>query len=134
MHRVSIKGGWAIYTSVSTIKLLRYSVSYVFIISGLMKLISGDLQNYFLSLGLPYSHQVMYLVAFVELICGVSILANRGVKKAAIPLIIIMIGAILITKVPVLHSGFMPFAFNARLDIIMLVLLFILYSRNTSIH
>jgi putative oxidoreductase len=134
MHRVSIKGGWAIYTSVSTIKLLRYSVSYVFIISGLMKLISADLQNYFLSLGLPYSHQVMYLVAFVELICGVSILANRGVKKAAIPLIIIMIGAILITKVPVLHSGFMPFAFNARLDIIMLVLLFILYSRNTSIH
>jgi hypothetical protein len=45
-----------------------------------------------------------------------------------------MVGAILITKVPVLHSGFLAFAFNARLDIIMLVLLFILHSRNTSTH
>lgn len=99
-----------------------------------MKLISADIQNYFLSLELPYPHQVMYLVAFVELICGVLILVNKGVKKATIPLIIIMIGAFLITKVPVLHSGFMPFAFNARLDIIMLVLLFILHSHNTSTH
>jgi putative oxidoreductase len=99
-----------------------------------MKLISADLQNYFLSLELPYPHQVMYLVAIVELICGILILVNKEVKKATIPLIIIMIGAFLITKVPVLHSGFMPFAFNARLDIIMLVLLFILYSRNTLTH
>lgn len=132
MHRVLIKGEYTIYTSISTIKLLRYSVSYVFIISGLMKLVSADLQNYFLSLGLPYPHQVMYLVAFVELIGGVLILVNKAVKKATIPLMMIMIGAFLLTKVPVLHSGFMPFAFNARLDIIMLVLLFILYSRNNS--
>jgi putative oxidoreductase len=99
-----------------------------------MKLISADLQNYFMSLGLPYPKQVMYLVALVELICGLLILANKGVRKATIPLIIIMIGAFLLTKVPVLHSGFMTFAFNARLDIIMLVLLFILHSRNTSTH
>jgi putative oxidoreductase len=99
-----------------------------------MKLISADLQNYFMSLGLPYPQQVMYLVALVELICGLLILANKGVRKATIPLIIIMIGAFLLTKVPVLHSGFMTFAFNARLDIIMLVLLFILHSRNTSTH
>jgi putative oxidoreductase len=99
-----------------------------------MKLLSVDLQNYFLSLSLPYPHQVLYIVAFFEIICGGLILANKEVKKATIPLIIIMVGAFLITKVPVLHSGFMAFAFNARLDIIMLVLLFILHSRNTSTH
>jgi putative oxidoreductase len=76
----------------------------------------------------------MYIVAFFEIICGGLILANKEVKKATIPLIIIMVGAFLITKVPVLHSGFLAFAFNARLDIIMLVLLFILHSRNTSTH
>lgn len=115
-------------------KLLRYLVAYVFITSGLMKLLSVELQNYFISLGLPYPLQVMYVVAFLELVCGILILMNKRVKYASIPLMIIMIGAFLLTKVPILHNGFMPFAFQARIDVIMLVLLFILYTRNASTH
>ncbi|WP_419392842.1 hypothetical protein [Cytobacillus praedii] len=56
-------------------------------------------------------------------------MANKQVKNATIPLITIMAAALLLTKIPLLHTGFMPFAFNARLDLIMLVLLFILYKR-----
>lgn len=116
-------------TALSVIHLIRYSVAYVFITSGVMKLVSDELGNYFISLGLPFPLYLMYFVSLIEIICGILILANKQVKNAAIPLITIMIAALLLTKIPLLHTGFMPFAFNARLDIIMLVLLFILYKR-----
>ncbi|MFE8698740.1 DoxX family protein [Cytobacillus sp. FJAT-53684] len=119
-----------IHTSLSAIHLIRYIVAYVFITSGLMKLISEDLSQSFVNLGLPYPLYLMYIVALLEIVCGISILANKSVKKATIPLLTIMIAALLLTKVPILHTGFMAFAFQARLDIIMLVLLFILYTHS----
>ncbi|MBU8880570.1 DoxX family protein [Bacillus sp. FJAT-29790] len=117
-------------TPQTTINLIRYVVAYVFITSGFMKLISTDLGNYFINLGLPYPHITMYVIAYLEMICGIFILVNKSVKNAAIPLIAIMIAAILLTKIPTLNTGFMQFAFISRLDIIMLVLLFILYTRS----
>lgn len=115
--------------SFSTMNLVRYAVAYVFIISGLMKLLNSELANHFLSIGLPYPQLMLKLVILLEIGCGVLILANQYVKNAVIPLIAIMIAAILITKLPLLNTGFMPFAFNARLDLVMLVLLIILYKR-----
>ncbi|MEC2075080.1 DoxX family protein [Metabacillus fastidiosus] len=114
-----------------SLKLIRYLVAYVFIISGLMKLLDNELSNHFISLGLPFPNYTLYLIIFLEISCGISILLNKKVRHAAIPLITIMIGAILMTKVPSLHLGLLQFAFNARLDIVMLVLLFILYSRSS---
>ncbi|WP_233713704.1 DoxX family protein [Lederbergia citri] len=108
-------------------KLIRYVIAYVFIISGLMKLVNEDLGNVFINLGLPFPLFLMYAVAFIEIVCGILILANKMVHQAVIPLIGIMIAAILLTKVPSLNTGFMQFAFNARLDIVMLVLLWVLY-------
>lgn len=110
--------------------LIRYLVAYVFLTSGIMKLVSSELGNYFIHLGLPFPLKMMYIVAFFEIVCGLLILFNKVVKKATIPLIVIMIAAFLLTKVPILHTGFLQFAFNARLDIIMLILLFILYTRS----
>ncbi|HYK73135.1 MAG TPA: DoxX family membrane protein [Pseudoneobacillus sp.] len=115
------------HMNVSAMNLLRYVVAYVFIISGIMKFVSTELGNHFIHLGLPYPLTVMYVVAIVELICGALILMNKRVKKAAMPLLVIMIAAFLLTKVPLLHTGFFTFAFNARLDVVMLLLLFILY-------
>ncbi|PWA11981.1 hypothetical protein DCC39_08595 [Pueribacillus theae] len=110
----------------NTLKLIRYVVAYVFITSGIMKLLDAELSSFFVSLGLPFP--MMYTVAFFEIICGAFILLNKNIKNATIPLIIIMIAAFLLTKVPILHSGFLQFAFDARLDITMLILLFILYN------
>jgi putative oxidoreductase len=117
------------YISISAMKLIRYAVGYVFIISGLMKLMNAGLAGYFMSLGLPYPQMTLYLVALAEIICGGLIILSYYVKHATIPLIVIMIVAILLTKVPILHKGFLAFAFEARLDIVMLVLLFILYNK-----
>jgi putative oxidoreductase len=117
-------------SSLTTMKLIRYVVAYVFLISGLMKLLSGELGQYFINLGFPYPLKVMFIVAVIEIVCGGLILMNKSVRKASIPLLIIMIVAFLMTKVPLLHTGFLHFAFGARLDIVMLVLLFILYSKS----
>ncbi|MEH7345706.1 DoxX family protein [Bacillus sp. JJ1532] len=121
----------AIKTSISTDQLIRYAVAYVFIIAGIIKFINPEMGTYFVNLGLPYPISVMYIVAIVELICGVLILLNRSAANAALPLIGIMIVAIILTKIPTLHTGFFQFAANARLDIVMLILLFILYSQPT---
>ncbi|WP_243355254.1 DoxX family protein [Bacillus litorisediminis] len=116
-------------TYLSITKLLRYLIAYVFITSGVMKLWSEKLENVFNSLPLPFPAQVMYTVACTEIICGLLIALNKRVKSATIPLIMIMIGALLLTKVPALHTDLIQFAFQARLDVVMLGLLFILYKK-----
>ncbi|WP_308162570.1 DoxX family membrane protein [Bacillus sp. ISL-7] len=103
------------------------SIAYVFITSALMKLMSTEVANHFLGLGLPYPHMMLKLVILIEMVCGILLLVNKAVKNAVVPLIGIMIAAILLTKVPLLHTGFLPFAFGARLDIVLLVLLVYLY-------
>jgi uncharacterized membrane protein YphA (DoxX/SURF4 family) len=95
-----------------------------------MKLISTELAHSFIALGLPYPQLMLYVVALLEIICGLLILANKSVKNAVIPLIGIIIAALLLTKLPSLNTGLLQFAFNARLDIVMLGLLFVLYKRS----
>lgn len=112
-----------------SIKMIRYLVAYVFIISGLMKIFSEGLGGFFISLGLPFPMQLMYLVAVTEIICGGLLLANKWVKTATIPLLCIMVAALILTKIPALKGSVMEFAFDARLDIVMIGLLMILYNR-----
>lgn len=107
--------------------IVRYLVGYVFITSGIMKFINPELAETFIGLNLPFPVQFMTAVAVIEIICGLLIILKKWVQKAAFPLIGIMIGAIILTKLPVLDDSFMQFAFNARLDIVMLVLLTYLY-------
>lgn len=94
-----------------------------------MKLLSPELGHYLISLGPPFSQNTIYVIAIIEIICGIFILLNKGVKLATIPLMIIMIAALLLTKVPSFQSGFIQFSFDARLDIVMFVLLYILHFR-----
>lgn len=118
--------------SLTSASLIRYAVAFVFITSGVMKLFSTELAQVFIGLGLPFPDILLYVTAFLEIFCGLLILVNRSVKNAVIPLIGIMIAAIFLTKFPLLNSGILQFAFKARLDIVMLVLLYILYSKSPS--
>ncbi|WP_077620806.1 DoxX family protein [Bacillus sinesaloumensis] len=113
--------------SLTTMNLIRYVVAYVFIISGAVKLFTNDLHSMWMTLPIPTPDTVMYVVAILEVVCGILIAMNKEVKKAVIPLLIIMVCAILLTKIPVLHTGLLQFAFAARLDFVLLVLLYILY-------
>lgn len=109
-------------------KWISYAVGYVFITSGVMKLLSADFKISFINLGIPFPSTTLFLVAMIEVICGVLIIAKIYPKYATIPLIIIMIGAILLTKIPILlKQEVLSFLFEARLDIIMLTLLVLLF-------
>ncbi|MDL4840963.1 DoxX family protein [Aquibacillus rhizosphaerae] len=113
--------------NLTTLKLIRYVVGYVFIASAILKLLVPGFANGFANYGLPYPETTVLIVAITELICGGLIILNYYVKKATIPLLVIMVIALLLTKIPVLHDGFFQFAFEARLDIVILVLLAIIW-------
>jgi putative oxidoreductase len=56
----------------------------------------------FANMGIPYPELVGPFVGIVEIVCGTLIILGLLTRLAAIPLIIIMIVAIVSTKVPIL--------------------------------
>ncbi|MFZ3577706.1 DoxX family protein [Virgibacillus sp. DJP39] len=110
-------------------KWVCYTVGYVFIITGLVKLLFDDFLPIFASLDIPYPATVLLIVAITEILCGAMIASGYYVKEATVPLIVIMIAAILLTKLPFLtDQGFFQFLYKARLDIVMLILLLLLFN------
>ena len=107
---------------------LCYAVGYVFITSGVMKLLTPSFRGLFFELGLPFPETTLFLVAIVEIACGALIASGMYVKKATIPIFVIMAGALYFHKLPILlNEGPLKFAFDARLDIVIIILLLLLY-------
>ncbi|GAB3053772.1 DoxX family protein [Virgibacillus ainsalahensis] len=114
-----------------------YAVGYVFIASGIMKLLVSDFKETFYNLGLPFPETTLFLVAIIEIGCGALIIGRMYVRQAVAPLIFIMLGALYFAKIPILMSeGFLPFAFEARLDIVMIILLLLIWQqvRGRAVH
>lgn len=89
--------GWTIL-----VRLLVGAV--VFIPEGLQKLMFPDIlgAGRFARIGIPFPDVMGPLVGIVELVCGVLILIGLFTRFAAIPLIVIMIVALISTKLPIL--------------------------------
>src|SRR5699024_11509204 len=95
-------------------KWVCYMVGYVFIISGIMKLIMGDFLATFVSMGMPFPEVTIFILAIVEISCGAFIISRLYVRQAAAPLVIVMIGAIFLVKVPILlDDGVLYFLFHS---------------------
>ncbi|GAA0432465.1 MAG: DoxX family protein [Bacillota bacterium] len=108
-----------------------YSIGFVFITSGMMKLIVHDFKGIFTQLGIPFPETTLFLIALVEIVCGILIAGKMYVKIAVPPLILIMFGAIYLTKLPILlNQNLLAFLFEARLDIVMFILLLTIWDRN----
>lgn len=122
--------GWSI--------LIRLLVGLVvFLPEGIQKLIFPDIlgAGRFLRIGIPYPDVMGPLVGVVEIVCGALIVVGLFTRLAAIPLIVIMIVAIVSTKIPILlghdfwifHAakfpryGFWSMAHEARADLCMLL-------------
>ncbi|WP_106495724.1 DoxX family protein [Lentibacillus sp. Marseille-P4043] len=114
-----------------TINWICYAVGYVFITSGIMKLLVDDFKVVFSNLALPFPNSFLFLVAITEIVCGTLIVSRLYLKQATAPLIFIMLAAIFLTKIPILttNNGFLSFLFEARLDIVMLILLMLLWKQ-----
>jgi uncharacterized membrane protein YphA (DoxX/SURF4 family) len=122
--------GWSI--------LVRLLVGLVvFLPEGIQKLAFPDIlgAGRFASIGIPYPELLGPFVGVVETVCGMLIIVGLFTRVAAIPLIIIMIVAIVSTKVPILlghdfwifhvqklpRYGFWSMAHEARADFDMLL-------------
>ena len=76
----------------------------VFLPEGFQKLAFPDILGVgrFVHIGIPYADLMGPFVGVVEMICGALIILGLLTRIAAIPLIVIMIVAIVSTKVPIL--------------------------------
>lgn len=92
--------------------LVRLMVGVVFVSEGLQKFLFPVLRGpgQFASLGFPAPEFFGYGVGLIEVLCGTLLLIGLYTRWAAVPLMLIMIGALITTKLPILlgHS-FGPF-------------------------
>jgi putative oxidoreductase len=114
--------------------LLRLAVGGVFLTSGVVKfLFDNQGPARFAKIGLPSATQLAYFVGATEVVCGALLVVGLFVRLAALPLVIDMSVAIVTTKLPLLFgagpepvsgmpkTGFWAFAYQARLDVTMLL-------------
>ncbi|WP_218089758.1 DoxX family protein [Rhodohalobacter halophilus] len=78
----------------------------VFIAEGIQKFLYPVLRGLgrFESIGIPYPEFSANMVGGFEVICGLLILIGLFTRYASIPLIVIMIFAIITTKIPILFG------------------------------
>lgn len=124
---------------------IRLSLAGVFIPEGLQKLIHPDIlgAGRFTRIGIPWPEFFGPLVGWVELIAGVLFLIGYASRMAAVPIIVIMLVAIISTKLPILlghewwifslreldRYGFLSFTHETRTDWAMLMgALFLLFA------
>ena len=113
---------------------IRAVTGAVFLVSGLLKfLFENQGVGRFTKLGLPSPALLASFVGAVELVCGALLVVGLFTRIAAIPLAIDMVVAIVTTKLPLLVGpgpepvaappkvGLLAFAYQARLDMTMLV-------------
>jgi putative oxidoreductase len=113
---------------------LRAAVGGVFLASGAIKfLFPNQGAGRFAKIGLPAPEHLARFVGTVEVLGGALLVLGLLTRLAAVPLIVDMVVAIATTKVPLLFGagpepvaalpkvGFWAFAYQARLDVAMLV-------------
>ena len=113
---------------------IRAAVGGVFLVSGTTKfLFENQGPGRFAKLGFPAAREIAAFVGGAEIACGALLLLGLFVRLAAMPLAVDMVVALGTTKIPLLFgagpepvssapkTGFWAFAFQARLDVTMLL-------------
>ena len=106
------------------ILLIRLLVGAVFLSEGIQKFLFPDELGVgrFIKIGLPAPEFFGYFVPSFEVSCRLLVLIGLFTRLASIPLIIIMIVAIISTKIPILlNDGFWKMTHEARTDWAMLL-------------
>lgn len=102
--------------------LIRLAVGFVFLVAGLRKF--GNIEGgtaFFGNIGIPMPEVMFPFVAVVEVLCGFLVLIGLLTRPAAVPLAIIMVVALITTKLPQIPDGFSDFLHASRLDVAMLL-------------
>lgn len=107
----------------------RLVVGLVFVSEGIQKFLFPETvgAGRFAKIGFSDPEFIAAFVAVFEISCGILVLAGFVTRIAVIPLLIIMMTAIIRTKIPILQDkGFWTMAHEARTDFAMTMLLIFL--------
>ena len=116
--------------------LVRVIVGLVFLSEGILKFVHpAELgSGRFAHIGLPFPYVLAPIVGAVEIAAGAAVILNLFAGDAALALLVVILTAILTTKVPILlgrhfgpfqppkleHYGFLSFMHESRTDLSML--------------
>ena len=107
-----------------TTVLIRFMVGSIFFTEGIQKIQFPHLRGAgrFKDMGLPAPEFLSYFVASFEVLCGALILLGLFTRLAAIPIIFIMVGAIVLVKLPILlDENFWVMMYISKIDFAMLI-------------
>lgn len=115
----------------AAVVLIRLYVGLIFVGEGMLKFLRPESlgPGRFEKAGIPAGAFLANLDGAFEIICGAMIVAGLLVRLATLPMIVDMVGALAITKVPLLwggaplyptEGGFWDFFHEGRLEIAML--------------
>lgn len=110
--------------NLGAILFIRLMVGTVFLSEGIQKFLFPEIRGAgrFASIGLPNPEFLGSFVGFFEIACGVFVLMGLMTRLSVIPLIIIMIVAVISTKLPQLESkGIWETLHASRTDFSMLM-------------
>ena len=116
--------------------LIRVIVGLVFLTEGILKFLHpGELgSGRFAHIGLPFPYIAAPLVGAIEIAAGAAVIVNLYAGDAAILLLLVIITALITTKIPIVlgrhlgpfappkleHYGLLSFLHEARTDLSML--------------
>lgn len=104
--------------------LIRMMVGCVFFSEGIQKFLYPAIRGAgrFERIGLPFPDFLGLFVGSLEVFCGTLVILGVFTRRAVIPLIVIMVVAMVSTKLPILMTkGFFEAAHAARTDFAMLL-------------
>lgn len=118
----------------SAVLLIRLAVAVTFLVAGARKFMDPERTGEnFANIGFPAAQALATMVGTFELLCGILVLVGLATRAAAVPLMVIMLVALIATKLPILvggpvgpfsgpsgSTGLMPFLNQSRLDLTML--------------
>jgi putative oxidoreductase len=103
---------------------IRLAVALIFLTQGILKHTDPTMGvNRFARIGFPHPYLTAHFVGTFEIVCGFLVLVGLWTRAAAVPLLIIIVTAIVTTKIPELSrpaEGFWYMVSDARTDFAML--------------
>ena len=108
----------------------RLIVGLVFLSEGIQKFLFPETvgAGRFATIGFSNPQFTASFVAVFEITCGMLVIAGFVTRIAVIPLFIVIMTAIIRTKIPILMGkGFWPMAHEARTDFAMVMLIIFLF-------
>ena len=110
-------GPWSIF-------FIRLAVGLIFFTRGILKFTDPNMGVLrFTRMGFPYPDFTAHFVGAFEVVCGFLVVVGLCTRLAAVPLLVVILTAIVTTKIPELGrpgQGFWFLASDARTDFAML--------------